>query len=267
MSLDTTKTVGAFAVENPEAVGVFEKFRIDYCCGGSLSLEEACRNAGAEISQVSEMLENAKSDLPTAADAAEIDFQVMSLAALADYIVRTHHTFTRAETERIADLLEKTCAAHGANHGELFEIRQIIRALRLEIENHLLKEERMLFPYIALMESSLNFGQPVPPASFGSTRNPVKVMVSEHDAAGEHLREIRNLSNHFAVPADACVTYKMLYDALEGFETDLHRHIHLENNILFPKAIEMESAGVPADPNRMDDVKCGLPNLDAARSA
>lgn len=258
MLIDKNKTVRDLAVENPAATRVFEKLRIDYCCGGHLSLEEACRNAGVEVGQVAEMLEKAEGYSP-AAGAAEIDFQAMSLAALSDYIVRNHHTFTRAETERITDLLEKVCTTHGANRGELFEIQRIFAALRLEIENHLLKEERMLFPYIALMESSLNFGQPVPPAPFGSTRNPVKVMTQDHDAAGEHLREIRNLSNHFAVPADACITFKMLYDALEGFETDLHMHIHLENNILFPKAIEMEAGGKPADPNRMDDVKCGLP--------
>ena len=266
MLIDKNKTVRDLAVENPAAIGVFEKLRIDYCCGGSLSLEEACRNAGVEVGQVAEMLEKSKGYAPSAG-AAEIDFQAMSLAALSDYIVRNHHSFTRAETERITELLEKVCSAHGANHGELFEIQRIFGALRLEIENHLLKEERMLFPYIALMESSLNFGQPVPPAPFGSTRNPVKVMTQEHDQAGEHLREIRNLSNHFAVPADACMTFRMLYDALEGFETDLHRHIHLENNILFPKAIEMEASGKPADASRMDDVKCGLHNLDAAHRA
>lgn len=265
MLIDKNVTVREIAVENPAATGVFEKFRIDYCCGGNLSLEEACRNAGAEVGQVAEMLEKAQGN--SAAGAAEVDFQAMSLAALSDYIVRNHHSFTRAENERITDLLEKVCTAHGANHAELFDIQRIFGALRLEIENHLLKEERMLFPYIALMESSLNFGQPIPPAPFGSTRNPVKVMVSEHDAAGEHLREIRNLSNHFAIPPDACMTYRMLYDALEGFETDLHRHIHLENNILFPKAVEMEASGKPADANRMDEVKCGLHNLDAARHA
>ncbi len=267
MLIDKNKTVREFAVENPASTGVFEKFRIDYCCGGHLSLEEACRNAGAEVGQVAEMLEKAKGCSPSAGAAAEIDFQAMSLAALSDYIVRNHHTFTRAENERIAALLEKVCSAHGANHGELFEIQRIFGALRREIENHLLKEERMLFPYIALMESSLNFGLALPPAPFGSTRNPVKVMTQEHDAAGEHLREIRNLSNHFAVPTDACITYRMLYDALEGFETDLHRHIHLENNILFPKAIEMEATGKPADASRMDDVKCGLHNADAAHRA
>jgi regulator of cell morphogenesis and NO signaling len=265
MLIDKNRTVREIAVENPAATRAFEKLKIDYCCGGHLTLEEACRNAGVEVGQVGELLEN--SSATGEADAAEIDFTKMSLSALGDYIVRKHHTFTREETERITALLEKVCSVHGANHGELFEIQRIFGALRLEIENHLLKEERMLFPYIALMESSLNFGQPVPPAPFGSTRNPVKVMTLEHDAAGEHLREIRNLSRNFAVPSDACTTYKTLYAALEEFETDLHRHIHLENNILFPKAIEMESAGVPADPNRMDDVKCGLHNLDTAQRA
>lgn len=256
MLTDKTRTVRDLAVENPAATRVFEKFKIDYCCGGEISLEKACQNAGVEINQVSEMLEKAAND--SSNNISDTDFTKMSLASLSDYIVRIHHVFTRSENERITALLEKVCSVHGRNHAELFDIRKIFGALRLEIENHLLKEERMLFPFIALMESSLNFGQPVPPAPFGSTRNPVKVMVEEHDAAGEHLRKIRKLSNHFAAPEDACITYKTLYNALEEFEKDLHQHIHLENNILFPKAIEMEAGGKPADANRMDDVKCGL---------
>ena len=262
MLIEKTKTVGELAVENPAATRVFEKLGIDYCCGGHLSLDEACQNAGVTITEVSELLENAKIDLSQTSVSAE-DFTQMSLAALADYIVRKHHTFTREENGRITTLLEKVCAAHGANHAELYKIQGIFGALRLEIENHLLKEERMLFPYIALMESSLNFGQPIPSAPFGSTRNPVAVMVSEHDAAGEQLREIRKLSNHFEVPADACPTYKSLYKALEEFEKDLHQHIHLENNILFPKAVKMESEGEMSDPNRVDELKCGLPVLQA----
>ncbi len=257
MLIDKTKTVRDLAVENPQAVRVFEKFKIDYCCGGHLSFEEACRNAGVEMNQVSEMLESAARDSEQN-NFSDTDFTEWSLAALSDYIVRKHHSFTRDETKRITALLEKVCSVHGANHAELFDIQKIFGALRLELENHLLKEERMLFPYIALMESSLNFGQSVPPAPFGSTKNPVKVMVAEHDAAGEHLREIRRFSNHFAVPEDACITYQTLYGALENLEKDLHRHIHLENNILFPKAIEMEESGKPADANRMDAVKCGL---------
>lgn len=257
MLIDKTKTVRDLAVENPQAVRVFEKFKIDYCCGGHISFEEACRNAGAEMNQVSEMLVKAAngSDQNNMSDT---DFTKWSLASLSDYIVRKHHEFTRNENASITALLEKVCSIHGRNHAELFDIQKIFGTLRLELENHMLKEERMLFPYIALMESSLNFGQPIPPAPFGSAKNPVKVMVAEHDAAGEHLREIRQFSNHFAVPDDACITYQKLYGALENFEKDLHRHIHLENNILFPKAIQMEASGKPADSNRMDGVKCGL---------
>lgn len=262
MLIDKTKTIGELAVENSAATQVFERLGIDYCCGGHLSLEEACENAGVKVTELSGLLENAKANVG-GYDKTATDFPNMSLAALSDYIVRKHHTFTREENKHITELLGKVCSAHGANHAELFEIQRIFGALRLEIENHLLKEERMLFPFIALMESSLNFGLPIPSAPFGSTRNPVAVMVTEHDAAGEHLREIRNLSNHFAVPADACATYEMLYAALEEFERDLHRHIHLENNLLFPRAVEMEATGVPADPNRMDEVKCGLPILQS----
>lgn len=266
MLINKNKTVRELAVENPATMRVFEKFGIDYCCGGQTLLGDACQKAGVEFERVAGLLENAKNDAPETASSVP-DFTKMSLAALADYIVRKHHTFTRDETVRIAALLEKVCAAHGRNHGELFDIRKIFGALKLEIENHLLKEERMLFPYIALMESSLNFGQPVPPAPFGSTRNPVAVMIQEHDAAGEHLREIRKLSNQFTVPADGCLTYESLYRELEEFEKDLHQHIHLENNILFPRAVEMEAA-VPAVSNQTDDVKCGgLPVLQAQHHA
>jgi regulator of cell morphogenesis and NO signaling len=257
MLIDKNKTVRDLAVENPQAVRVFEKFKIDYCCGGHVSFEEACQNAGVEMNQVSEMFEKAANDSEQN-NFSDTYFTKWSLASLADYIVRKHHIFTRDENARITALFAKVCSVHGHNHAELFDIQKIFGALRLELENHMLKEERMLFPYIALMESSLNFGHPIPPAPFGSTRNPVKVMVAEHDAAGEHLHEIRRLSNHFAVPDDACITYQTLYGALENLEKDLHRHIHLENNILFPKAIEMEASGKPADANRMDEVKCGL---------
>lgn len=257
MLIDKTKTVRDLAVENPAATRVFEKFKIDYCCGGHISFEEACQNAGVEINQVSEMIEKAVNNLAEN-NVSETDFTKMSLASLCDYIVRKHHEFTRDENKRIAALLEKVCSVHGGNHTELFDIQKIFGVLRLELENHMLKEERMLFPYISLMESSLNFGQPIPPAPFGSTRNPIKVMSAEHDTAGEQLREIRNFSNNFAVPDDACITYQTLYEALENLEKDLHQHIHLENNILFPKAIEMEESGKPADANRMDEVKCGI---------
>jgi regulator of cell morphogenesis and NO signaling len=255
-----SKTVGELTAENAAFVEVFEKFGIDYCCGGGLSLEEACSNAGVETKRIEELLEKAEGDSATS-KATETDFTSMSLAALCDHIVRRHHTFTRRENERITGLLEKVSAVHGGHHAELFEIQKHFGVLRLELENHLLKEERVLFPYIAFMESSLNFGKPVPTAPFGSTRNPVAVMVEDHDAASEFLRKIRGLTEDFAIPADACTSYKMLYNALEEFERDLHLHIHLENNILFPKAVEMEMGGISVDPDRVDDIESDLPVL------
>jgi regulator of cell morphogenesis and NO signaling len=265
MLIDETKTVRDLVIENPAVARVFEKFQIDYCCGGQLSLAEACRRSGVKLDEVLQAAEKAtinetRSDLP------EMDFNEMSLTALTDYIVRKHHKFTREQSEKISVLLEKVCSIHGKNHAELFDIQKVFSTLRLEVEKHMLKEERMLFPYISLMESLINFGHAVPPAPFGSTKNPIRVMITEHDAAGEHLLEIRRLSNHFVVPDDACVTYRTLYRELEAFEKDLHWHTHLENNILFPKAIEMEASGKSAEPEQIAEVKCGLDEFSSHES-
>lgn len=251
------KTVGQLAVESLAFINAFEKLGIDYCCGGDLSLEDACRNAGIDVDRVAEIV-----DELGYSPARENGFNSMSLAALCDYIVRRHHVFTREAGERISGLLEKVCAAHGNKHSELLTIQKKFGALRLELENHLLKEERMLFPYIAFMEGSLCFGRPLPAAPFGSTSEPIDVMLAEHDTAGAFLRDIRSLSDNFATPADACRSYKMLYAAFEQFELDLHIHIHLENNLLFPKALEMERSGQTADPNRVDDVRSDLPVIN-----
>lgn len=240
MNIELDRTVGQFAAAYPASKRVFEKLGIDYCCGGGTSLAEVCAEHGIEVDRLVEMLSSEEGRVP-GARSSDLDFPRMSLAALSDHIIREHHVFTRDENERITALLEKVCSVHGDNHAELFDIRKIFGMLRLELENHMLKEEQMLFPYISLMESSIRFGQPVPPAPFGSTRNPIKVMLSEHDAAAEQLREMRRLSGDFTLPPDACTTYRTLYEAMEGLEKDLHEHIHLENNLLFPRAIEMES--------------------------
>ncbi|MEO5858172.1 MAG: iron-sulfur cluster repair di-iron protein, partial [Pyrinomonadaceae bacterium] len=240
MNIELDRTIGQIAAARPASKRVFENLGIDYCCGGGTTLSEACTEHGIELDNLMEMLSTEESRA-LGARGADLDFPGMSLAALSDHIVREHHVFTRDEDERITALLEKVCSVHGANHAELFEIQKIFGMMRLELENHMLKEERMLFPYISLMESSIRFGQPVPPAPFGSTQNPIKVMLSEHDAAAEQLREMRRLSDDFMLPADACNSYRSLYEAMEGLEEDLHEHIHLENNLLFPRAIEMEA--------------------------
>jgi len=239
--INTSKTIAEYAIEHPSSKRVFEKLKIDYCCGGKISLLEACSKSNVSINQLTELLETEEQRFVSADS--EPDHAAMSLASLADHIVRKHHIFTRDENTRIAALLEKVCRVHGQHNPKLMEIEMIFGTLRLELENHMLKEERMLFPYISLMESSLAFGLSVPPAPFGTTRNPVRVMTTEHEAAGEQLREIRELSDDFQPPEWACATYRALLEALEGLEKDLFRHIHLENNILFPKAIEMEEKG------------------------
>ena len=141
---------------------------------------------------------------------------------------------------RLTALLEKVCNAHGQNHPELMEIQKLFTLLANDLEPHMLKEERILFPYIAGLEEAVSLGRRPAPPMFGTVRNPVRMMMSEHDVAGDILRKVRETSSNFKLPSDACISYQTLYSALEGFEQDLHQHIHLENNILFPRAVEIE---------------------------
>ena len=169
----------------------------------------------------------------------------MSQAELVTHIVEKHHAFTRDELERLEALLAKVCGVHGHNHPELFLIQDQFGKLRRDLEPHMLKEESVLFPYIIRMEDAATRNQPLPAPPFGTVRNPVRVMMAEHDAAGYILRRMREASSDYTVPADGCISYKTLYSALTELEVDLHQHIHLENNILFPRAIEEENADRP----------------------
>ncbi|HYX69115.1 MAG TPA: hemerythrin domain-containing protein [Terriglobales bacterium] len=168
------------------------------------------------------------------------DWQAAPLAGLIEHIINTHHQFTRQELARLDPLLDKVCKVHGQNHPELLEIRRVFAGLSQELTLHMMKEERILFPYIAQMEEAVSRRQAPPVSPFGTVENPIHMMMTEHDSAGEALRQFRSLSSDYAPPADACVSYRTLYNALAEFEQDLHRHIHLENNILFPRAIGME---------------------------
>ena len=238
MAVVTTRTVREFAVENTGATRIFEKFGIDYCCGGGQSLEQACEKANIPIDRVLDALEMAEA---TARAAQQVhNWNREPLSDLIAHIKRTHHEYTREETARLTALLQKVCSVHGKNHPELFEIRETFEGLAQELTTHLMKEEMVLFPYIERMEEAVIQSEPVLPAPFGSVQNPVAMMEHEHDAAGEALRAIRKATSEFTPPADACVSYQTLYKALAAFEADLHQHIHLENNILFPRAIAME---------------------------
>ena len=147
----------------------------------------------------------------------------------------------REESPRIEALAAKVVGVHGKNHPELLRVQAIFSALAEELRVHLMKEEQILFPYVLLMEESTLAGEPAPPAMFGTVVNPVRMMMQEHDGAGEALRSLRSVTNEYTLPADACISYRTLYQALQGYEADLHQHIHLGNNILFPRAVAMEA--------------------------
>jgi regulator of cell morphogenesis and NO signaling len=234
-----TDTVREVVLANPAAIRVFEELGIDYCCGGEKPLREACAASRLSVEVVLARLEAAPLPQPLQ----EKDWQREPLASLVEHIVSTHHAFVRGECPRLLDLLDKVCSAHGANHPELDRVRSTLEQLAEELKAHLLKEEQILFPYIVAAEQASARGLSAPASCFGTVRTPVRMMMFEHDNAGQALRELRRLTNDYALPSDACLSYRTLYQALPAFETDLHRHIHLENNILFPRAIALEEKG------------------------
>ena len=240
MTMTAERTVRELALENTAATRVFEKLGIDYCCGGHKSLADACLASNLPVDQVIDSLEMAEE----AAHAAQKDrnWQIEPLADLIAHIKSTHHRNTREEMARLVPLLEKVCSVHGKNHLELQQVRASFLSLVQELTTHMMKEERVLFPYIVRMEEAVIQKEPVLPPPFGSVTNPVSMMEHEHDSAGNALRTVREASCGYTAPGDACISYQTLYKALADFEADLHQHIHLENNILFPRAIAMEKS-------------------------
>lgn len=238
MSVSTAKTVRDLALEFPEATRIFEKFGIDYCCGGNKSLEEACASSNHSVDEVLDSLELAEQT--ALANRKDRNWQAEPLADLIAHINGTHHKYTREEIARLGPLFDKVCSVHGQNHPELQQVRAAFRGLAQELSTHMMKEEMILFPHIVRMEEAVIQKEPVLPPPFGTVQNPVAMMMHEHDSAGDALRAMRQLSAGYTPPGDACISYETLYKALADFEADLHQHIHLENNILFPRAIEME---------------------------
>jgi len=236
MQLDATKTVREVALAIPNATRVFEKIKIDYCCGGDRLLGDACARAGVQLIEVERLLK--ESAAPLSSEPA--DFQQLSLAELIVYILEKHHVFTKNEMERLESLIAKVVAAHSERHIELLSVRDLLGQLFDDLRPHMFKEEQILFPFIVELEQSVLQQRPEPFAPFGSVNNPIRMMMMEHDAVGELLRELRKVTSDYAVPSDGCISYQTLYTAIEEFEQDLHQHIHLENNILFPKAIALE---------------------------
>jgi regulator of cell morphogenesis and NO signaling len=239
MTINPTKTVGELAAELPGATRIFEELGIDYCCGGERPLNQACSSAGVTEESVLGLLNDAEK-LGVQSDEPK-NWQRASLSELTDYIVSRHHSFVRTELLRLKELLAKVCSKHSTHHPELFQIRDILFRLQADLTDHMLKEERILFPYIEKLETAVGGGEQAPKPAFGTVRNPVRMMMQEHDEAGQALRSLREVSSNYQVPGDGCISFRTLYQALEEFEKDLHQHIHLENNILFPRAAELEA--------------------------
>jgi regulator of cell morphogenesis and NO signaling len=231
-------TVRDIALEQPASIRVFEKFGIDYCCGGRKALAQACQERSLDLQTVLAAIESAAQGEDEPAQ----EWASASLEALCEHIVKTHHDYVRREIPRLWLLAQKVVARHGDTHPELVHIQQLIRGAGEDLIQHLGKEEQILFPSIVNMERNLTACGPRSLGCFGSVRNPIRVMMAEHDAAGDALAQIRRLSHDFTPPEGACPTYVGFYRALAEFEQDLHRHVHLENNILFPRAIEMDES-------------------------
>ena len=231
-AMSTAVTVGELVAQKPARARVFEKIGIDYCCGGKKPLDQACSEKGLDAKTVAVMLDAA--DAPSSDRFA--DAQAMTLTELADHVVKTHHDYLRRELPRIEQLLAKVINAHGRNHPEMIEVGRIYAAFNEEMNSHMMKEERVLFPAIRAMEGSGT------PFHCGSIANPIRQMEAEHDSAGDALAQFRGLTGDYTPPPDACNTFRALLDSLEDLEQDMHQHVHKENNILFPRAIQREQA-------------------------
>jgi len=234
----TTQTVRDIATENPAAVRVFEKYGIDYCCGGRVPLAEACATKGLNLDDVIESLEAVTTPLP----ADEKDWAKDSLANLATYIVDTHHAYVTREVPRLNELAGKVVSRHGDTREEVPQIQSKLAELGEELIAHQGKEEVVLFPYIGKFERYASGDGAKPRSCFGTIDHPIKMMTQDHDYAGRLMAEIRELSKDYTPPAGACPTFRAFYAGLREFEQDLHQHIHLENNILFPRAIALEAS-------------------------
>lgn len=227
--------IGSIVANDFRTAAIFKKYGIDFCCKGGRTIEEATEKKGLDKNKIYQDIES----LPQS-NGGEIDFTSWPLDLLSDYVEKTHHRYIREKSPILQQFLDKLCKVHGGRHPELFEIKELFEESVKDLGEHLVKEEQILFPFIRKMvESKTNntdFEQP----QFGTVENPVNMMMHEHTAEGERFEKISALSDVYTPPADACNTYRVAYQMLEDFENDLHRHIHLENNILFPKSIEME---------------------------
>ena len=236
MNLQKMTTIGDFVAKDYRTAAVFTKYGIDFCCKGQRTIDEVCK-----IQDINEtnLLNELNAVLATQNDS-EVDFNSWPLDSLVDYIEKTHHRFVEEKTPVIRQFLDKLCSVHGSNHSELFEITKLFKDSSEELGPHMKKEELILFPFIKEMINATKSHGSVNEPPFMTVKNPIAAMMHEHEHEGERFRKIASLTKNYTPPADACNTYQVAYAMLQEFEQDLQKHIHLESNILFPKAKALE---------------------------
>lgn len=238
MNIKSDNIIGEVVAKDYRSAAVFQAYGIDFCCKGGRSIAEACEHKNIEPAELIEALQKST----TQAEDRSADYNSWPLDLLADYIEKKHHRYVESRIPEIMQFLNKVVSVHGERHPELEEIAQLFHDSAGVLTTHMKKEEFILFPFIRKMVKQKSAGEPIAAPPFGTIQNPIAMMNQEHDGEGERFRRIETLANHYAPPADACNTYRVTLAMLKEFEEDLHLHIHLENNILFPKAVEMEKS-------------------------
>jgi regulator of cell morphogenesis and NO signaling len=223
-------TLGAIVTSHPSLARELERRKLDYCCGGAATLGQACREAGLDALLVAAELSSSVGDEGPAS------WAHLDVDDLVAHLVETHHHYLWDELPRLQALLDTVVGVHGDRHPELHEIAASFRAIRADIESHLVKEEQVLFPAIRELASSTA----VPTFGFGTIGNPISAMLRDHDELGSLLRDLRTSTNDYAVPDDGCASYRALFDGLAQLEADTHLHVHKENNVLFPRVVLLE---------------------------
>ncbi|MCB0461845.1 MAG: iron-sulfur cluster repair di-iron protein [Flavobacteriaceae bacterium] len=232
------KQIAEFVAEDFRTAAVFTKYKIDFCCNGNRTVEEACNKKGIDSNV---LVDELNAVLNTATNQT-IDYKSWPLDLLAEYIEKKHHRYVEEKIPVLRQFLDKLCRVHGERHPELFKINELFTASAGELAAHMKKEELILFPFIKKMVKAKMENGAIQSPSFGTVENPIAMMMHEHDTEGERFREIAELTDDYNPPADACNTYRVAFAMLDEFEKDLHLHIHLENNILFPGALKLEQA-------------------------
>ena len=234
-TLTPDKSVGEIVAQNYNAAGIFRRFGLDFCCGGGISLKEACKKKKVEMSEIISELQK----LDQNSTGGDENFLAWDIPFLINHIETTHHYFVRNKIEEISAYAEKVAAVHGERHPENVAIHNTFTELAVEMVQHMHAEEDVVFPLINSIAAKRKKGASVTADEIQKLKDELAEMETDHDGAGNLMKKIRTLSKDYTPPADACATYQILYKNLEGFELDLHKHVHLENNILFKKAEEL----------------------------